>query len=538
MTRHQLCAWLCAPLLALAAASCGIRGRPLPPLIILPPAAADFDAVRLGDEVHLHFTIPQANADGSQPPDIRRVDLYALTTLPGPERPQPDAAEWIEDADPVFSFDVVVPAEPEAGEEPAPGAAPDDGAAGAPVYAPGQAVMVVEMLTPAIVAPAPVDPDAEEEAEEEEAAETEVSVRPLAVPLVSPPLPRVPRRTYAAVVVSGRNRRSEPVLAPPVPVQPAPEAPGTPLLTYDETTIAVEWEPPTTARLPLQRPLPAAPEETTSPDDATAPDDAAPSDDVTPPDDATSPDDVAPPADIAQAADVTPAADAAAVDDVAPADDVADPDDTAAAEAADTAPPPPLASTSLLPPQIATRYDVYDVTPPGAAQPASDTEPDAEAQAGGLPRPLNGEPLEVASYAGVPAELGGERCFVVRTVDTVDPADSLLLRSAASETVCVQLVDVFPPPAPTGLVAVGGGGAISLNWQASSGSDVSGYVVLRGRGADGELAALTSEPITANNYRDAEVESGATYVYAVQALDDAETPNRSPESERVTAQAP
>ncbi|MYI75363.1 MAG: hypothetical protein F4057_08625 [Acidobacteria bacterium] len=82
MKHHQVVVGLSTLLLAAALPACGIRGRPQPPLIILPAAVSDLSAVRLGDEVHLELTIPEANADGSQPPDVERIDIYAVTTLP------------------------------------------------------------------------------------------------------------------------------------------------------------------------------------------------------------------------------------------------------------------------------------------------------------------------------------------------------------------------------------------------------------------------------------------------------------------------
>ena len=215
--------------------------------------------------------------------------------------------------------------------------------------------------------------------------------------------------------------------------------------------------------------------------------------------------------------------------------------DQGAAEGAETAAPAVLASTTLLPPQTPSRYDVYDVSPPPPEEESEEGgEPDAVDGGvdGGIIRPLNAEPLAATSHAGVAATLGVERCFVVRTVDTVDPVDQLPLRSAASETTCVLLVDVFPPAAPTGLVAVAGAGAISLTWAANAEADLAGYLVLRGSDPEAELEALTPEPITVTNYRDTELEAGADYVYAIQAVDTADPPNASPASEQVAEQAP
>ena len=518
MTRLQgskVVVGLFTPLLAAALLSCGIRGRPLPPLIIVPAAVSDLSAVRLGDEVHLEFTVPEANGDGSQPPDIERVDIYAVTTLPAADDAPLVLDEWIEDADPLFTFDVVVPEEPGADAEDAEDA-PDGLAEEAPeddgALAPGEVVVAIEALTPEVVEPVEIEQEDEEEEEElDEDALEAVADTPPPAPLLSPPLPRVPRRTYVAVAVSRRNRQSAVFAAPPVPVQPAPDAPGRPVLTYTETSIDIEWTAPETARLPVQR-APAADSEAEEGAVEAGAEEAA--------------EETAEAESAAQAGEP----EEAAVDATGA--------DQGAAEGAETAAPAVLASTTLLPPQTPSRYDVYDVSPPPPPEEESEEGGEPDAVDGGIIRPLNAEPLAATSHAGVAATLGVERCFVVRMVDTVDPVDQLPLRSAASETTCVLLVDVFPPAAPTGLVAVAGAGAISLTWAANAEADLAGYLVLRGSDPEAELEALTPEPITVTNYRDTELEAGADYVYAIQAVDTADPPNASPASEQVAEQAP
>lgn len=523
MTRHQVVVGLSTLLLAAALPACGIRGRPQPPLIILPAVVSDLSAVRLGDEVHLELTVPEANADGSQPPDIERIDVYAVTTLPEADGAPLVLDEWIEDADPILVLDVAVPEEPEAGVEEEPEGRADDAPAEDRAYAPGELVTAVEPLTPDIVEPVEIERDEEDEEDEEElgedAPEEATDATPLAGPLVSPPLPRVPRRTYIAVAVSRRNRQSAAFAAPPVPVQPAPDPPGLPVVTYTETSIDIEWTAPETARLPVQRPAAADSAAADGAVEEAAPEVEEVAEDVVEP---------------AAAAD-EPEAEAT---EEAPESEAGE----VAADAGETPAPAVLESTTLLPLQTPTRYDVYDVSPP----PATETETASEAEEGGepdagdggIPEPLNDQPLAATSHAGVEATLGVERCFLVRTVDTVDPLDSMPLRSVPSETACVLLTDIFPPAAPTGLVAVAGAGAISLTWTANGEADLAGYMVLRGRDPEAELEALTPEPITVTNYQDTEVEAGLDYVYAVQAVDRTEPPNVSAASEQVVEQAP
>ena len=181
-----------------------------------------------------------------------------------------------------------------------------------------------------------------------------------------------------------------------------------------------------------------------------------------------------------------------------------------------------LPSRALPPPRTATRYEVYDAAAAGEAGRAR------------VPRPLHAAPLAGTSYREAGPALGVERCFAVRAVDEIDGID---VRSAPSEATCRELVDTFPPAAPAGLAAVAAGGAVNLAWTASAGDDVAGYLVLRGRGPGATLGPLTAEPIAATTYRDATVEAGVSYEYAVQAVDDALPPNVGPPSERVREQA-
>ena len=481
MTRHQFAVGLSALMLAATLLACGIRGRPQAPLIIVPAVVSDLAAVRLGNEVHLQFTVPEANADGSRPPDISRVDIFAVTTLPEEGGVAPVLDEWLESADPIFTFDVVLPVEPEAGEE----AESEAGAADDDILSPGESVIVIEELTPDAVEPVQIESDEEDEDEDEELDEADAaadSEEPaLAGPLLSPPLPRVPRRTYIAVAASRRNRQSAAATAPPVPVQPPPDPPGRPVLTYTETSVTIAWSAPDTARLPVQAPV------------------------------------LAP---VADAPPDVPAADSGTEE--------SEPLETEPAETELTA----LSAVTLLPLQTPTRYDVYDVSPPTEDAGEEGGEPDVDDT--GIPGPLNDQPLNATSHTGVEATLGVERCFLVRTVDTVDPIDRLALRSVASETTCVLLEDIFPPAAPAGLVAVAGGGAISLTWTANVEADVTGYIILRGIGPDASLEPLTPEPITVTNYQDTAVETGISYVYAVQALDGADPPNVSEASQQIT----
>src|SRR5207249_959210 len=73
--------------LILLLTGCGKKGPPLPPLIRLPAAPAEFAVHRRGSTVAIQFAVPSANTDGSTPADLAHVDVYALT---GPSLVTPD----------------------------------------------------------------------------------------------------------------------------------------------------------------------------------------------------------------------------------------------------------------------------------------------------------------------------------------------------------------------------------------------------------------------------------------------------------------
>lgn len=99
------------------------------------------------------------------------------------------------------------------------------------------------------------------------------------------------------------------------------------------------------------------------------------------------------------------------------------------------------------------------------------------------------------------------------------------LDGAFSEPVVVDVVDVFPPSVPTGLVAVATAGengrppAIDLSWQPDTGSDLAGYIVYR-RENGGEWQRISSAaPVVEPAFHDTQVQPGHAYEYAVSAVD-------------------
>jgi hypothetical protein len=151
---------------------------------------------------------------------------------------------------------------------------------------------------------------------------------------------------------------------------------------------------------------------------------------------------------------------------------------------------------------------------------------------GGGAKRLFEAPQDAARFE-LPVQFGLARCFTVRAVDV---RGAVAIVGDPSPPVCVTPQDHFPPPAPTGLLAVAGDGAIELVWTGVTAPDLAGYVVLRGDGATGTPQRLTPTPVAGTSYRDTTVRAGATYVYAVMAVDTATPPNASaPSNQQVVA---
>ena len=72
---------------AFAAGSCGKMGNPQAPLRPVPVAVSSFSLERVGDQVTLRFSVPDANLDRSTPVRVDAVEIYGLTqpaTAPAP----------------------------------------------------------------------------------------------------------------------------------------------------------------------------------------------------------------------------------------------------------------------------------------------------------------------------------------------------------------------------------------------------------------------------------------------------------------------
>ena len=498
---------------------CGAKGPPMAPLLRVPEPPSELVVQRMGEEIFIGFTLPAQNLDGARPADLERVDVYAMTVQPRIPADRPlELEEFQAAATLVATVEVALPEQE--------GAAAVEGTDAQAVDqrpAQGMPVVISETLTSDLLMP--VDPWVDERRRrlEEEAEEEELTAL-VPAPLMTPPQPGPLQRRYAVVGVSSSGRESEPPERVVVSLVPAPFAPSPPTVTYGEDTADIAWALPVGVRLTVQRPatteLDDADESaesngssTATPAIGTAVAPATSQTPVTPQAPPTSLTPASPLTPVSPLTPLTPATISPPATSVTPA--------TSLMPDAPVGPPPVLRSRPIVEWPPASRYELYEV-----AEPADDRV--------AMPRPLHATPMDEAAYTDPRVEIGVERCYAVLTLDVVAGFD---IRSALSPPTCVTFVDTFPPEAPDGVTAVGSEGAVSLLWRPTEDEDLRGYVVLRGVPPGETLHPLTAEPVPGNTFRDSTAVPGVRYVYAVQAVDDAEPPNVSPVSVRVDATA-
>ena len=199
---------------ALIVVSCGQKGPPLPP-IVRTPVAPVLTADRRGSDVELSLTAPSANADGSRPANVTRVDIYAINGV----LPRMTDLEFIRKGTKVASVAVKTPRDPnETAEkdesvenvEPAVGAGIDQGASSA----------VAERITASVLA-GDADVDA---------------------PLIGPPAISQ-FRTYLGVSVDRRGHPGQFSKRVSVPLQLPPLPPPPIAISYEEKKITIIWKP-------------------------------------------------------------------------------------------------------------------------------------------------------------------------------------------------------------------------------------------------------------------------------------------------------
>jgi hypothetical protein len=206
VTRARRVGLAAAPvLLAVTAFGCGKKGDPLPPLRREPGRIVDLTARRVDERIELRFTVPAANADGTRPPVIERVEIYRAAR-PSAD-PAPPPSQMLQ-PDLLRATYTIQTDEPAATPPPTPGAERR--------AAPGEVVTFIDGIDPAD----------------------------------KPGTPEAPIWRYLAVGVHGSRRRGQPsnIVAVPLAtvVPPGPQ----PTVTFDEQTLNLSWTPPSEPAAP------------------------------------------------------------------------------------------------------------------------------------------------------------------------------------------------------------------------------------------------------------------------------------------------
>lgn len=244
------CAGLLVALLVVAVQNgCGKKGLPQAPLLVLPERVTELLVRRFEDRSYIQLLVPLGNSDGSQPADLESLKVYGLTTQPRDGDRPLSLDDWLDAATLVTTISVRSPEPNEVAAEPETAvetlvAPRTDGS-----WAQGDVVVIVETLTPEIMVPVDLERDEDDEGDKADDKRSALAL----VPLVSPPIPQPPRRTYVVIGVSSRGRESSPSPRATVVLVSSPDEPSRPMVTYTETTIDVSWIPPASVRLPVQQ---------------------------------------------------------------------------------------------------------------------------------------------------------------------------------------------------------------------------------------------------------------------------------------------
>jgi hypothetical protein len=112
-----------------------------------------------------------------------------------------------------------------------------------------------------------------------------------------------------------------------------------------------------------------------------------------------------------------------------------------------------------------------------------------------------------------------------RVARVVVDGQALELAGPLSDTVRVEMLDVFPPEVPSGVAAVASGAdattgpSIDLNWQPVTDADLAGYAVYRRESGVAWQRISPAQPVVGPAFHDGNVRPGQTYSYAVSAID-------------------
>ena len=145
--------------------------------------------------------------------------------------------------------------------------------------------------------------------------------------------------------------------------------------------------------------------------------------------------------------------------------------------------------------------------------------------------PTGPQPLADRRTVDAAAPEGGKACYVVRAVASADP----IVESAPSNEACVDVRDIEPPAAPSGLAVLPRDKGLEVLWTPSVEGDLAGYRVYRE--AKGEpRRKLADVEAGRSSWLDTSASRGVDYAYTVTAVDRAG--NESPEAPLVEGSLP
>jgi len=241
-------------------AGCGHKGPPLAPLHLVPAAPKEVLLSRAGADARLRFVLPPDNANGPGPSVLDRVEIYAVTVLPGAS--PPPNRELMTPKFRVGSIDVKPPPVEEEEQPPPAPAKPD------PRPSAGEKATFVETLTDEKLKPVTIEVKGDPKAATAGAVglitaavgKTRVPVPLLGLaahvdPVVAAAavlvtgaaaagaaIPPYPVRVYAirGLTKNGRPGPPAPRLELPIVAPPAP--PAAPATTVTETAVTLGWK--------------------------------------------------------------------------------------------------------------------------------------------------------------------------------------------------------------------------------------------------------------------------------------------------------
>jgi fibronectin type 3 domain-containing protein len=132
--------------------------------------------------------------------------------------------------------------------------------------------------------------------------------------------------------------------------------------------------------------------------------------------------------------------------------------------------------------------------------------------------PLNKEPLTQTSFEDIAVSNDRTYFYFVRSMNSPTPPWK---ESLDSEEVSATPRDMTPPNKPVGLTVVPGVGRAFLTWNENTERDIAGYNVYRSTRGGKNYQKLTDKPLTLTTFSDESAKQGASYYYAVSAVDQA-----------------